>query len=204
MNSSKGGFTIVELLVVIVIIGILAMVSVFAYRGVTDYANDNVRRVAIKQVSDGIKLLAVKKPFGTIIGGGSAVSPLNEDGMCPNGTSGGWIVIRDVPGINAGTFNPGTYQCSMMDMLLANKYLPADFLEKLLPNEERDSGFVSSMMLYSCYGSGGKRLALMYYLKNPTAEETAKFDNRGTVCSNLAGTAFRDSYRQKAIEYIDI
>lgn len=37
----KSGFTIVELLVVIVVIGILAAITVVAYRGITGSANDN-------------------------------------------------------------------------------------------------------------------------------------------------------------------
>ncbi len=44
MNTSKNqdkGFTLVELLIVIVILGILATVTVFAVRGITDQGQEN-------------------------------------------------------------------------------------------------------------------------------------------------------------------
>ena len=40
-NKQDKGFTLVELLIVIVILGILATVTVFAVRGITDQGQDN-------------------------------------------------------------------------------------------------------------------------------------------------------------------
>jgi prepilin-type N-terminal cleavage/methylation domain-containing protein len=40
MLKTKSGFTIVELLIVIVVIGILAAITIVAYNGIQDRAND--------------------------------------------------------------------------------------------------------------------------------------------------------------------
>ena len=49
------GFTLVELLIVIVIIGILAAISVVAYNGITDKANDSVVQQEVAQMYKHIK-----------------------------------------------------------------------------------------------------------------------------------------------------
>ena len=49
MPSKGHGFTIVELLVVIVAIGIIAAISVVAYRGISASANDSAVKTEISQ-----------------------------------------------------------------------------------------------------------------------------------------------------------
>jgi prepilin-type N-terminal cleavage/methylation domain-containing protein len=49
-NNQDRGFTLVELLIVIVILGILATVTVFAVRGITDQGNKNACEIEKKTI----------------------------------------------------------------------------------------------------------------------------------------------------------
>lgn len=51
-RNQKKGFTIVELLVVIVVIGILAAITIVSYNGITDRANNTKGIAAAKAVQD--------------------------------------------------------------------------------------------------------------------------------------------------------
>lgn len=61
MKKSLSGFTIVELLVVIVVIGILASITVVAYNGVQDRANAVVVAGGLKNISQALQMEALEK-----------------------------------------------------------------------------------------------------------------------------------------------
>jgi prepilin-type N-terminal cleavage/methylation domain-containing protein len=54
-NKQDKGFTLVELLIVIVILGILATVTVFAVRGITDKGQENACAVEARTLSTAIE-----------------------------------------------------------------------------------------------------------------------------------------------------
>mgnify|MGYP001814828122 CR=1 FL=1 len=54
-NKQDKGFTLVELLIVIVILGILATVTVFAVRGITDRGQDNACSVEKRAIETAIE-----------------------------------------------------------------------------------------------------------------------------------------------------
>ena len=56
----KKGFTLVELVVVIAVIAILAAVSVGAYFGVTNSANESKLRTEGKAVLDSVRIVALE------------------------------------------------------------------------------------------------------------------------------------------------
>lgn len=56
MAKNKSGFTIVELLVVIVIIAILAAISIVAYSGIQGRARDNLRISALASIEKALEL----------------------------------------------------------------------------------------------------------------------------------------------------
>jgi general secretion pathway protein G len=59
MSKTKSGFTIVELLIVIVVIGILAAITIVAYNGVQTRARDNQRYSDVKTIVKALELYKV-------------------------------------------------------------------------------------------------------------------------------------------------
>lgn len=59
MNKSRSGFTIVELLIVIVVIGILAAITIVAFNGVQKRARDNTRSSDIASLQKALELYRV-------------------------------------------------------------------------------------------------------------------------------------------------
>ena len=55
-HSKKKGFTIVELLIVVVVIGILASIVTVAYSGITQSARDSKRQADMKSIESALEL----------------------------------------------------------------------------------------------------------------------------------------------------
>lgn len=75
MRKATSGFTIVELLIVIVVIAILAAISVVAYNGIQNRANDAAVRsdlAAIGKLYEIHKVDAGIYPYGTTLNNGTA------------------------------------------------------------------------------------------------------------------------------------
>lgn len=56
MLKARSGFTLVELLIVIVVIGILAAITLVAYNGVTSRANDSSEKTSVSQFQQLLEL----------------------------------------------------------------------------------------------------------------------------------------------------
>ena len=68
-NTQDKGFTLVELLIVIVILGILATVTVFAVRGITDQGQENACDVEARTLDTAIEAYyAVNQTDPTVVG----------------------------------------------------------------------------------------------------------------------------------------
>lgn len=75
------GFTIVELLVVIVVIAILAAITIVSYGGITGQAKDAVRKQHSRQIETALHLYG--QATGNLIGAGSNCGR--------HGAGGGWL-----------------------------------------------------------------------------------------------------------------
>ena len=93
MNKNQDkGFTLVELLIVIVILGILATVTVFAVRGITDQGQDNACAVSKRTVETALESYYAQNQTNA-----TAMSDLTT------GPVGGGALLKDDPtaGANA-------------------------------------------------------------------------------------------------------
>jgi type II secretion system protein G len=83
MMKTVRGFTIVELLIVIVIIGILAAITIVAYNGMQQRTRDAIRIKDLKDVAKAVELYKVDNGTYPLSANGSG----NWAGTCPNGGS---------------------------------------------------------------------------------------------------------------------
>lgn len=84
--SNRRGFTIVELLIVIVVIGILAAITIVAYNGISTRAENTKTIAALKQYSDGISMYQVTNGQYPTVGFACLGA---SDGICGQVTDGG-------------------------------------------------------------------------------------------------------------------
>lgn len=103
------GFTIVELLIVIVVVAVLAAISVVAYNGIQQRARDNVRKQDVAAIAKALQLYAVDK--GGFMSTGS--------GCGGNGNGGGWYSYEGGSG----------YTTSISNCLISEKYVNKEILD---------------------------------------------------------------------------
>ena len=94
LSLQQRGFTIVELLIVIVVIAILAAITIVAYNGIQSRAKDSRIQSDIQSVAKKIELYAVDNGSYPSTGG---LTTVYSDDNCPGGTSqADWV-----PGITS-------------------------------------------------------------------------------------------------------
>lgn len=99
-QNKQAGFTIVELIIVIVVIGILALITITAFSGVTQRARNSEREADIKAIHSSLEY------FASTTGNGNYPTEANlEDGTWLTANMAGLDreALRD-PSSAAGTF----------------------------------------------------------------------------------------------------
>ena len=184
MNNKHRGFTIVELLIVIVVIAILAAISIVSYTGIQSRANDSKMRSAVVQLEKSIMKWAVETNTTSIPGGLGSTTAVSATG-CANGAD--------------GFFGSGSYLCTAENHLIAQGVLPVGYSDNLPRNKHYGSVGRTSIMLYRC---SVPQYALFWTLENPTAEDTAGLNATLSACGY--GSQIRDSWGMRAGKLIKL
>lgn len=163
------GFTIVELLIVVVVIAILAAITIVSYNGITVSANDALRR-------DGAaKLARAYKAW------------ISETGQTPyqlgcgaNNAGNGFIQYRDADG-SGGLYEGPT----CIDILAEKGLISANFTNTIPTNTLAPFNTKNRMyMLYHCTQAPANRALLLWHLQKPTSEETANITQLASGCAS--------------------
>lgn len=150
-----------ELLIVIVVIGILAAITIVAYNGIQNRAQDAQLRSVASQLNKAIMSWSIDTGTAPKAGWGST-TPISN-GSCSDG-AGGWVEST-------------SYACSLSDLLRSKNHITANLIKNAPRNVEylpSASNGTVSFMFYPC-GATGKS-ALYWHLKSPTAEDTASLN----------------------------
>lgn len=186
----KSGFTIVELLIVVVVIAILAAISIVAYTGIQARAYDSKMINGLNQIENALRLYSID--YGSTIVGGWGSTAVATGSPCIDGADG-W-------------FASGTYACAAEDTLVARNFLPVGLTASLPPNRYygAPSNGQLSVMLYICNPNGitPGRFALYWTLRNPSATDSANINSIITTCGQT--TNVRDSWGMRAAKIIQL
>lgn len=190
----KQGFTIVELLVVIVVIGILASISVFAYNGVQAKARDATRTEHLQKIADAIKLYRIKvghdiQTVGTVK---ADCGRYETDGVTPmgggsNNAGGGWFNYESTSTTN--------YSVSVLHCLTFKGYLDDSFVDPTgcasttgTPAPGRTCSTTGySYMKYSCT-IGGQTVTYLYARLEAGGDATKTRNSGGCSAISAADT----------------
>jgi len=173
----RRGFTIVEILVVVVIISILVLITATIYQNAQVQARDTQVRDAAAKFAEAIKLWSANNggisPLGGWVAAGTTSTPDGASGCTGGGTSG-WQ--------NANMAGTSTnYPCTVGSVVVNAGLLSSDLFTKL-PNTVKYGNNTTNFMVYRCSGSMQNRV-LMYALEDPTPKETQDFTDLLTSCS---------------------
>ncbi|HEY0965041.1 MAG TPA: prepilin-type N-terminal cleavage/methylation domain-containing protein [Candidatus Saccharimonadales bacterium] len=156
-SDRKLGFTIVELLVVIVVIAILAAVSIFAYNGVQTRAENAKTLAAIDQYAKALRIYKTNTGDYPLAGGGFQYGCIAESGSCGmvGGTAG-----TDCAGVANSSVN--TTLNTAIKTVVAN--IPA-VSEQTLQCQNKSVKGALYVMYGNFYGPDIRNGYIIYYLK---------------------------------------
>jgi prepilin-type N-terminal cleavage/methylation domain-containing protein len=176
MHKTNSGFTIVELLIVIVVIGILAAISLVAYTGVQAKSRDSIRKSDLANVSKALSMYNVDK--------GNYITTSSGCGKNNNGE--GWL--------SSGPTDVPLYPKSIMTCLKEAGYVQQTILDPsgcgsdtTLP---KCAPPTTAYIKVNCTNSSKNYVYLFTRLETVTAPFTLPGDANTTFCpmSSEVGT----------------
>lgn len=169
--AGKNGFTIIELLIVIIVIAILTTLTVISYGGIQARTRDTIVKNAAKQLGTQLQRFSA------------------DTGKTPLQTGGAWGGLGS-GFISSQIVDPTNYPLAVETVLRDAGYLPAGFTSELPKNTQYNSS-AHTLMLYAC----GSKYAVFYSLEAPTSDDVADYNNVKTVCYDVATSV--EAYNMK-------
>ena len=169
-QSGQSGFTIIELIIVIVIIGILALLTSVLYTGAQAQSRDTKIRDGASKFAEAIQLWSAQNGNALPLGGASSATPATATGCVDGGTG-----FQD-------------YGYGSIDAMVATGYLSAELFAAMPANTVLNS-VKKTFMVYPC-ANDAKQWNLMYTLEAPTPGDTTNLNSVLTACgTNPVGYA---------------
>jgi len=182
MIRHSRAFSVVELVIIIVVIGILATITLVAYPQVQSYAKDQKIKEGASKIAKATEEWAIRK--------GATVSNLDSEiSTWGYGSSGSTVI--DAKGLarcqgGNGSYswvatNNSSHACTLEDVLVNSKYLPARYLEQL-PTNPSSNKVDELYRTVKCYNSP-KYYALLFALNAPTSDDNDEYSRIATMCN---------------------
>lgn len=195
------GFTIVELLIVMIVIAILATITTVSYTSIQAQARDAEVRDGASKIADAIELLYVNHqltPRQTQSNEGTDGGLIFQDGK---------IVCTDDNGDATGTgfIAKNIYPCSIVEILVMYRLIEDGYVESMPPNTHfpTQTNGARSYMTYSCTATDAEGDAvLLYSLERPSQDDESNYDRAVADCG--AGASARNDSGMQGAVYLDI
>lgn len=173
--ARQRGFTIVELLIVIVVIGVLAGISIVAYNGVTAKARDSQRAQDMKTIAKALEMYYVDNGRYPASGCGSTCpSPKKINSSWATTSDGSWAILESA---------------------LVPKYisaLPRDPRASTATNSAIDGGYNYDYVITGswCSATSGQLYLLTYQLEGSGRKTDITGDCPGTQVTAYSSSRY--------------
>lgn len=168
IKHKRVGFTLVELLIVIVVIAILAAISIVAYNGVQQRAQDSQILSAAQQLQKAYVASIITSGNNAYLGG--YASSYNASTNTCSGGYGGWVDDTSY------SFNPSF--CTIGTVLVAEGSIPPSLIKDLPKTNKVDTNYAGgnrTIMLYPCTSDS---YALLYALNRPRSDQQTELESK--------------------------
>ena len=173
----RRGFTIVELIVVIIVLSILVMITASIYQNAQVQARDTMVRDAADKFADAISLFAAKNTNNAMPAGGYGSTSAATSTGCADGSMG-------FQGYQFSSFD-ANYKCTLADAVVAAGYLPAELFTGLPVNPV--PGYNTPAVDFITQKCNDNATYLFYSQETPRQQDSTALSNllSGT-CSNVS------------------